>query len=71
MFFFELVLECLQAQKNAPPLLLRKFSDVISINIFVLMYNVKSPKMKVANLSSYYVLLIELKLHLATHAEIG
>ena len=53
-FFFELVLECLQAQGEAPPLLLRKFRDVIHIKIFVFMYNVKSPRMKVAHLSSYY-----------------
>ena len=55
MFFFELVLKCLQAQGEAPPLLLRKFSDVINIDIFVFMYNVKSSRMKVARLSSYYV----------------
>ena len=41
----------------APPLLMRKFSDVINISIFVkVMYvYVKSPRMKVAHLSSYYV----------------
>ena len=54
-FFVELVLGCLQAQGEAPPLLLRKFRDVIHIKIFLFMYNVKSPRMimKVAHLSSY------------------
>ena len=51
----ELVLKWLQAQDEAPPLLLHKFSDVINIDIFVFMYNVKSPRMKVAHLLSYYV----------------
>ena len=36
MFFFELVLECLQAQGGAPSLLLCKLSDdVININICI------------------------------------
>ena len=36
MFFFELALECIQAQGEGPPLLLRKFSDdVININICI------------------------------------
>ena len=71
-FFFEPVLKCLQAQGEVSSLLLPKFSDVINVNIFVFMYNVKLPRMKVAYLSWYYVVkfFIELKLRSATHAEI-
>ena len=43
MFIFELVLEYLQAQGKAHPLLLCKFSDdVININIFRLMLSLDS-----------------------------
>ena len=48
-FFLDLALECLQAQGEAPPLLLRKFGDVINIiNICAYVY-VKWPRMKVAH----------------------
>ena len=51
MFFFELVLECLQVQGEAPPLLLCKFSDD-GININIIYVFVRSPRMKVTHLSS-------------------